>query len=45
MFDDALYGCAARNGRSRQQGIPVEAALIYDGPSVGAAIAAAVADN
>lgn len=45
MFDDALYGCAARRGHSRQQGIPVEAALVYDGPSVGAAIAAAVADS
>lgn len=45
MFDDALYGCAAEDGRPRQQGIPVEAALIYDGPSVGAAIAAAVAEK
>ncbi len=43
MFDDAMYACAAFDGWPRQEGIPVESLILFDGPAVGAAAAAALA--
>lgn len=42
MMEDALRACQSGYGKSRSQSIPAEPSVIKDGPSVGAAIAAAM---
>lgn len=45
MAEDALRACQTSYGQSRSRNIPAELRLVQNGPSVGAAIAAAMADK